>query len=225
MRGFTLLEVLLALTIFTIIAVATTKHIQQIQETKQIAFRDLDFYNGIRAALSVMRFDLSQAFHVLLDDLGEENKTAVIQNQPVPHTLFDGRKNEMVFTSLSHRVYYTGVRECEQTEISYFIQRGERGGAGTLMKRESEWIDSDLFQGGQVYRILDNVESIEFKYWDPKNAKWLDDWNSDGGEFMDRFPLAIKVKITTLGLNRKHFTVESEFKIAFPNNDPLLAQF
>ena len=120
--GFTLIEVLLALAIFTIIAMATVRHIQQLVNTKNVAFQDLDMYNGVRAAISVMRFDIGQSFHVLYDELGAENKAAVLQNQPVAHTLFDGRKNELVFTALSHRVYYTNLRESEQTEISYFCK-------------------------------------------------------------------------------------------------------
>ncbi len=224
--GFTLIETLLALAIFVFIALATVRHIQQLQNTKKEAFQQIDLYDGVRAAISMMRFDLSQAFHVPYDDLGDEAKAAVLQNSPVAHTLFDGRKKDLIFTSASHRVYYAGLRECEQTEISYFLQPRQGNKYPSLMKRESEFIDADLYQGGKVYTVLDNIVSLDYSFWDDKAGKWVEDWNSDNGEYRDRFPLAMKMKLTVQGkLPSDQITLAEEFKVAFPNNDPFLVQF
>ncbi len=224
-RGFTLIELLISLAIFTIIGIATVKHISQLAMTKNMAFDDLDLYNEVRAALSLMRADLSQGFHVLYDDLGEENKNALLQNQPIAHTLFDGRKNELIFTSLSHRVYYAGKRESEQTEVSYFLQKKQNSSLPSLMKRESEIIDADLYQGGQIFTILDNVSLLEFDFWDDKQGKWVQDWSSDGGGFRDKFPMAVRVKVEVRRPNNgPKLAVETEFKIAFPNNELQLVQ-
>lgn len=224
-RGFTLLELLLSLAIFTLIGLATVKQIQQIQVTKNTAFEDLDLYNDVRAALSLMRNDLSQAFHIPLDDLGKGIKEAVMRNEAVPHTAFDGRAKELVFTSLSHRNFYANRRESEQTEISYFLYNSDRNGLPSLMKRESEFVDDDLFQGGALYRMIDNVQELEFSYWDDRQDRWVTDWNSDGGAYLDRFPYQVKIKITVAGKANQPFTVESIFKVAFPNNTPNLVQF
>jgi len=223
--GFTLIELLISLAIFTIIGMATTKQIIQIANTKTMAFADLDFYNEVRAAVSLMRADVSQAFHVLYDDLGEENKQALLQNQSVPHTIFDGRKSEIIFTSMSHRVYYAGKKESEQTEISFFLQKRGSRAHPSLMKRESELIDADLYQGGQVFTILDDVSLLEFEYWDEKASRWVQDWSSDSGAFRDRFPLAIKVKLEVTRADSKKLAMETELKIAFPNNVPVVVQF
>jgi len=223
--GFTLLEVLMALAIFSIVGIATVKHIQQVQTTKEIAFVEMDNYNAVRAAISMMRFDLSQAFHVLYDDLGTENKNALLQNQPAPHTLFDGRKTELIFTSLSRRNYYANKRESEQTEISFFLQPRPGAKFPSLSKRESEIIDADPYSGGTIYTIVDNVTLLEFQYWDEKQGKWVDDWHSDSGDYRDRFPLAVKMKIGLVGQGGKELKLTSEFKLAFPNNEPYLAKF
>jgi len=223
-KGFTLIELMLSLSIFTVIGMATVKHISQIQNTKNEAFRELDLYNDLRAAVSLLRYDLNQAFHVLYDDLGQENRQAVMQSQPAPHTIFDGRKNEIIFTSLSHRVYYTGKRESEQTEISYFLQRKQGQKLSSLMKRESEFIDSDPYTGGQVYTLVDNVFSLNFKYWDDKQQKWVDDWNSDNADTRDKFPQAVKV-LLAIGDGKEKLQIETNFKIAFPNNQSVLVNF
>lgn len=223
--GFTLIEVLLALAIFTIIGIATAKHIQQIRTTKETAFNDLELYGGARAAISMMRYDLSQAFHIPYEDLGEEAKAAVLQNVATPHTLFDGRKAQMIFTSLSHRVYYADRRECEQTEISYFLQDQKGNKHPSLMKRESPIIDDNLYEGGSIYTLLDNVSQFELGYWDEKTGRWVDDWSSDDGQYRDRFPAAVRIRLTTEDERNRKVTIDTEFKVAFPNNAPFLVQF
>lgn len=228
--GFTLIELLLSLAIFVLIGLATTRHIQQVQQTKNLAFDDLDLYNDLRTAISMLRSDLSQAFHILYDDLGDENKQALLQNQQVAHTLFDGRKSEMVLTSLSHRVYYQGRRECEQTEISYFLQNKQGAKYPSLMKRESDIVDADLYNGGPIYTVLENVVSLEFEYWDEKASRWVQDWSSDGGAYRDHFPYSVKVKLevarpSQTTTNELRLKLETQIKIAFPNNDLKVVQF
>jgi len=225
-RGFTLIETLLALAIFSMIAIATVRHIQQLQNTKAEAFRQIDLFDSVRAAISMIRSDLSQSFHVPYDDLGDEAKASVLQNQPVAHTIFDGRKKDLIFTSASHRLYYQGLRESEQTEISYFLQPRSTSKFPSLMKRESEFIDADLYQGGKVYTVLDNVVLLEYSFWDEKAGKWIDDWNSDNGEYRDRFPFAVRLKLTVQGAGTsEQIAVTEEFKVAFPNNDAFVVQF
>ncbi len=224
-KGFTLLELLLSLSIFTLIGIATVKQLSQIQATKVVAFQDLDLYNDVRAAIGLIRTDLSQAFHIPIDELGKEVKSAVGRNEAIAHTLFDGRAKELVFTSLSHRNYYANRRESEQTEISYFLYAADKKELPSLMKRESEMIDNDLFQGGTLFRLVDNVSDMEFSYWDDRQEKWVSDWNSDGGAYNDKFPLQVKMALTVTPPGKQPFTVESIFKVAFPNNSPNLVQF
>jgi general secretion pathway protein J len=224
-RGFTLLELLLSLAIFTVIGLATVRQVQQIQNTKVTAFEDIDLFNDVRAALNLMRADLSQAFHISLDDLGSKTKASVQRNEPVAHTVFDGRAKELIFTSLSHRNYYASRRECEQTEISFFLFNQPGAKLPSLMKRESEFIDEKVFEGGPLYRLVDNVQRMEFSYYDEKQDRWVSDWNSDSGAYLDRFPLQVKVKISVAGNHNQPLQTEAIFKIAFPNNTPALVQF
>lgn len=224
--AFTLLELLLALAIFSIIAIATANQIRLLKNTKVSSMAEIDQVNGMRSALAMIRSDLSQAFHVQYDTLGSTIKGQILAGTPVAHTLFDGRKNEMVFTSLSHRVYYADMRECEQTEISYFLQEKKTNKYASLMKRESEFIDENLYEGGPVFTLLDNVTALEFHYWDDTNERWTDDWNSDGQTTRDKFPRAVKIKLSAWDPHTgKDVSIETSMKIAFPNNDPQLVKF
>lgn len=223
--GFTLLEVLLSLALFSIIALTTIKQITLIRNTKDAAFRDIDAYSNARAALNAMETDIRQAFHILLVDLGTFAATRLSRNIPVAHTLIDGKKSELVLTTLSHRNYFTENRESEQTEISFQLQNSKTSKYSTLVKREAELIDEKPYEGGKTYTLLENVVSLEFKYFDPKSGKWQDAWNSDEGAFRDKFPTSIKILVEVAGERSKPIKVETSFKVSFPNNEPILVTF
>lgn len=224
-NAFTLLEVLLSLALFSIIALTTIKQINLIRMTKDTAFRDIDAYSNARAAINAIESDVHQAFHILNNDLGDDARTALSQNASAVHTLFDGRKSEIVFTALSHRNYFSGKKESEQTEISYFLQSSRTSKYSTLLKRESEIIDENPYEGGQIYTLLENVISAEFSYFDPKTDKWVESWNSEFGERRDIFPSAIRVRLTVASDKGKPLTIDTALKISFPNNSAYVVNF
>lgn len=217
-KGFTLLEVLLALAIFSLIALTTSHQINVIRNTKDSALGQIEQFDAIRSAVAIMRQDLQQAFHKRRIDLGQEIQSELARGAPAPHTLFDGRKNQLIFTSLSHRNYYATRPDGQQAEVSYFLE-DTGNNRSALLKRESSMIDSEPFSGGQIFRILEDVTQLEFEFWDEKLSKWTSDWNSDAGITKDLFPLAIKMKLATWDkkLNRE-VTLETSFKLSFPNN-------
>lgn len=218
-KGFTLLEVLLALAIFSLIALTTSNQINVIRNTKDTALKQIEQFDALRSAISIIRSDLGQVFHKRIIDLGSTIQLAIARGEPVPHTLFDGRRNQIIFTSLSHRNFYANRRDGLQTEISYFLENQPGTDRSVLLKRESPLIDGNLFEGGSVYTILDGVTRLEFKFWDDKLSRWNDDWNSDAGVTKDLFPKAVKVLLATWDpkLN-KEISIETAFKISFPNN-------
>jgi general secretion pathway protein J len=218
-KGFTLLEVLLALAIFSLIALTTSNQINVIRNTKDTAMKQIEQFDALRSAVAIIRNDLSQTFHKRYSDLGETLQTALARGEPVPHTLFDGRRNQIIFTSLSHRSFYANRKDGLQTEISYFLESSRGSNESTLLKRESPLIDGNLFEGGSIYTILEGVTRLEFKFWDDKLSRWTEDWNSDAGVTRDLFPKAVKLLIATWDpkLN-KEISIETAFKISFPNN-------
>ena len=88
------------------------------------------------------------------------------------------------------------------------------------MKRESEIIDADLYQGGKIYLLVENVQSLVFKYWDEKTEKWVDEWNSDNGQYKDKFPPAVQISVSAKGEGGEVLSITTAVKIAFPNIVP-----
>lgn len=218
-KGFTLLEVLLALAIFSLIALTTSHQINVIRITKDAALTQIEQFDAMRSAIAIMRSDLGQSFHKRYNDFGPQFAMRLSRGDQVPHTLFDGRKNQLIFTTLSHRNYYIDRKDGLQTEISYFLEDRSTQDRKALMKRESPLIDGNLFEGGTIYSILENVTQLEYQFWDDKLSKWTDDWNSDAGVTRDIFPKALKVKIAAWDEKQnKEIEIETAFKISFPNN-------
>ena len=218
-KGFTLLEVLLALAIFSLIALTTSHQINVIRITKEAALNQIEQFDAMRSAIAILRNDIAQSFHKRYNDFGPQFALRLSRGDQVPHTLFDGRKNQLIFTTLSHRNFYIDRKDGQQTEISYFLEDRANSNQKALMKRESPLIDGNLFEGGTIYSLLENVPQLEFQFWDDKLSKWTDDWNSDAGVTRDLFPKAIKVKIASWDAKQgKEIEIETSFKVSFPNN-------
>ena len=218
-KGFTLLEVLLALAIFSLIALTTSHQINVIRITKEAALNQIEQFDAMRSAIAILRNDIAQSFHKRYNDFGPQFALRLSRGDQVPHTLFDGRKNQLIFTTLSHRNFYIDRKDGQQTEISYFLEDRANSNQKALMKRESPLIDGNLFEGGTIYSLLENVTQLEFQFWDDKLSKWTDDWNSDAGVTRDLFPKAIKVKIASWDAKQgKEIEIETSFKVSFPNN-------
>ncbi len=218
-KGFTLLEVLLALAIFSLIALTTSHQINVIRITKEAALNQIEQFDAMRSAIAILRNDIAQSFHKRYNDFGPQFALRLSRGDQVPHTLFDGRKNQLIFTTLSHRNFYIDRKDGQQTEISYFLEDRANSNQKALMKRESPLIDGNLFEGGTIYSLLEDVTQLEFQFWDDKLSKWTDDWNSDAGVTRDLFPKAIKVKIASWDAKQgKEIEIETSFKVSFPNN-------
>jgi len=219
LKGFTLLEVLLALAIFSLIALTTSHQINVIRITKEAALNQIEQFDAMRSAIAIVRNDIAQSFHKRYNDFGPQFALRLSRGDQVPHTLFDGRKNQLIFTTLSHRNFYIDRKDGQQTEISYFLEDRANSNQKALMKRESPLIDGNLFEGGTIYSLLENVTQLEFQFWDDKLSKWTDDWNSDAGVTRDLFPKAIKLKIASWDEKQgKEIEIETSFKVSFPNN-------
>ena len=93
------------------------------------------------------------------------------------------------------------------------------------MKRESEMIDANLFEGGAIFTLVEDVKTLEFQYWDDKAQRWVQDWNSDGGSYRDLFPKSVKIKLEVAKEGQTPLVIETQVKISFPNNEAFLVQF
>ncbi|MDP2980630.1 MAG: type II secretion system protein GspJ [Candidatus Omnitrophota bacterium] len=166
-RGFTLVEVLIALAILAMIVVSTFTIFRSASKSWQKGETRSERYQNARNAIYRISTEISQAVinsNSLCKFTGDKNKVSFIS-----------------FVSTESGVFELG-------ELEFWLD-----GAGRLLMRNDD-VDPDYdfttYDHSDV--LSENVSELEFSYFD--GAVWTDAWNSDQALGVG-LPKAVKIKI------------------------------
>jgi general secretion pathway protein J len=193
-RGFTLLEVILAVTVLALIGTMIYGGFSQTALNKARVEEDVDHSRIVHMALERMVRELTMAFvstHVNPSlDLRVSN-TAFIGTD-------NARDDRIDFTSFSHRRLYRNARESDQNEISYFVtQHPEDPDVMVLARREQNRIDEDPRKGGKSQILVENVEELNIEYFDPLLSEWIDSWDTVNTLAQpNRLPTQVRIRLS-----------------------------
>ena len=192
-RGFTLLEVILAVTVLALIGTMIYGGFSQTALNKARVEQDVDHSRIIHMALERMTRELSMAFvstHVNPSlDLRVSNTAFVGKD--------NGRQDRIDFTSFSHQRLYRNARESDQNEISYFVtEHPDDPGMNVLARREQNRIDEDPRRGGKSQILVENVEEFNVEYFDPLLSEWVDTWDTVNTLAQpNRLPTQVRIRL------------------------------
>lgn len=187
-RGFTLLEIMIAVAILTGMSLLITSTMNRVLTAKVAVEGRDEQLHGVRVALSKMVDDISQSVMA-------GKSFAGIENQYV--TGMKGSDVELNFTTLGHYHFLEGVAETDQTVVGYSLKSAERG-ENSLMRRETGYLSDKIDEGGIAYPLLDNVSKLKFSYYDSNKKEWVNEWDSTQLSVLGRLPFAIKIEMTVL---------------------------
>jgi general secretion pathway protein J len=190
-KGFTLIEVLLAIAILAIVMTV-------IYTSFSAAGRDVEQAETVR--------DESDLARTLISRISDDIANAYVNrkmNLSAPITIFDGKKEEIEssgeklrhdslnLTTLTHW-RKPDSKEMELWEVGYFFKEKPDGSGYTLFRREKRELNKDVpvLEGGDEYEITDSVESLQFRYYDGFN--WTDAWDKS----LSKVPTAVEIALT-----------------------------
>ncbi|MDH5559953.1 MAG: type II secretion system protein GspJ [Deltaproteobacteria bacterium] len=195
-RGFTLLELLLTLSIFSAIMALLLDsyfqfHINQKKTDEVFLLRQ-----EIRALEKILRDDLQSAVYLtkFVNDPLLNRKSGILGSS---HTIGDAELDEIHMHVNHPSKFYRDLPLAKDPfihEVSFFIE--EDVDQNLLFKRREEYyIDDDIKAGDRsvVYTLSQKVLFFDIKYFDAKNPQNepLDDWESKRNN-----PLPSGVRIT-----------------------------
>ncbi len=155
-RGFTLIEVLIAVFIGSIVLTILYASFFQIMKAKERVEQELELYHESRVVMSKMTKDIATAFE--RGNVNSESKNSSFQ-------YFDGSQNgnfsTLTFTSLS-RTPTPNARESDQTEISYFVQPVPNSDLYALMRRDNPKMGTET--GGIQYALSERIVGFTLTY-------------------------------------------------------------
>ncbi len=193
-RGFTLLEIILAVTILALIGTMIYGGFSQTALNKARVEEDSDHSRIVHTALERMVRELSMAFvstHVNPSPDLRVVETAFIGKD-------HGSDDRIDFTSFSHRRLFRNAKESDQNEISYFVTEDpDDPKVRVLARREQNRIDQDPRKGGKSQILLPNVTEFNVEYFDPLISEWVQTWNTEDMLAQpNRLPTQVRIRLS-----------------------------
>lgn len=196
-RAFTLIEVLVAVSILAAIAVVIYGAFANMKRSKEGIERLNDRYREGRLAMSRMVRELQSAF--------------ISMHQPIPpvmpvqKTVFKGSQgspgDRVDFASFSHRRLVEDSRETDQAEISYYAESDpDHSGMVNLVRRVSSRLDLFPEKGGKVEILATDIDLFELEYLDAATGQWTDRWDTaQATGQVGRLPLQVRLVLVLNG--------------------------
>lgn len=188
-RGFTVVELVVALIITAIVLTAVTTAMSRIGQTRQLARVRLAAHLRAMEALETIRRDLTSV--VRSDDLFACRVLLTDASVSSPLGELD-RDDLVIFANRLHpvrEVVYNGEGEEYETQ---FRVMDDRDGS-VLWRRRDPVPDETLDGGGVAEPVVDGVLAVRFEAYDGES--WYDEWDSD----VDGLPLALRATVVATG--------------------------
>jgi len=195
--GFTLIEVVLAVTLLAMVSTL-------IYGSFARSFEAIDFvegsqarYHDVRLALERLARELSMAF--IYDCREVDTPTG----EDTFRTLFKSERSSnvdrLVFTSFAHLRMVRDANESDQSVLTYYGDDDpEDRDLTDLMRKEKVRIDGEPEEGGQAEILCRGIESLHFEFWDETKIEWVEEWDCSQIERLNQLPKLVRITLTVL---------------------------
>ncbi|MCB9742757.1 MAG: general secretion pathway protein GspJ [Alphaproteobacteria bacterium] len=204
----TLIEVVIAIAILAVIGTITFMALASSIQARDV-LAERDFVNqSARVAMGRITRDLQLAFLHRDPTTANTYQTMFVGDDGDP-------QDSLWFTTLSHKRLYRDARECDQTEITYWLEDDpEVSGLHVLMRREAPRIDERPDEDGVIYPMAYKVSRFAVRYLDPRDCEFKAKWNTYDAEFADTLPRAAQVALVLMGPDPEDEDEEMEYTFA-----------
>jgi general secretion pathway protein J len=209
-RGFTLIEVMIAIGITAVIGVMVAGSFQRTYAAKEITEQQDERFSSARVTLTRLARELSQAF---LSDQYDHKRFRE------PPTLFrgkdQGQQDDLLFATMSHARLSRDVKESDQALVEYTVEPDpERPGESALFRREKARFDETPERGGTKSIVCEHVSTFDVEYWDWKRQEWAREWVTTGVEHPNILPTRVRVRLGLKMPDGKERLFETQARVA-----------
>jgi general secretion pathway protein J len=209
-RGFTLMEVMVAVAIVAGMGVMVAVAFSTGFAARELVERDGERYRQLRVAMSRMEREIGAAF---VSDRFDAKKYRDQNDRP---TNFVGERDKLLFTTLSHQRMYQDAKESDQAVVEYTVESSndrDAHGRLDLMRRENPVLGEHMDRGGTKDVLYEGVKKVEFSYWDSDRKEWTEEWDTRRLERKSILPTRVKIVLTALDENGKETRYTTQTRI------------
>ena len=222
-NGFTLIEVILAISILSTLTVLTTQALTRALKAKSKIQAEVDDVSGLRDAMRMIRTDLNLAYHHRdfeqeISDLVTKPATqpgvaapAPLQQPPTPRenkrvdpiTDFVGTEDQMNFVTMNNARTTANSRQADFSEVGYSLKdcrsfSDNSKSSKCLYRRLQLVVDADVTEGGTEVVLLENITEFKVRYIGEGKQDWVSTWksnNSGDAATKGRYPELVEVSL------------------------------
>ena len=215
-KGFTLLEVLLAFFIFSILFITVYSSYSGSFKTINMTENRMEVYRKAAIALERISEDLQSSYISILppNSFG----------QPAAYTRFLGEDNDLNGRNADTLSFFSSIPPLFGNEgeagsgqvISYSVILGSGEDELVLLRSgEPEFKDETEVRGGLV--LSDGLQAINFVYFDDDGGVH-ESWDSESDEFSGRLPRMVTISLEFLNYENPESPIKVMTSIALPGN-------
>jgi general secretion pathway protein J len=208
-RGFTLIEVMIAVSITAVIGAMALGAFQRAHAARVAVEQQDERVAGARAALGRISRELEGAF------LSDHFDRVRFRDRP---TVFKGRdggdRDTLLFATMAHTRALRDAKESDASVVEYSVDADpDLPGAYALFRREKVRIDDEPDRGGTRTLLLRNVTAFDVTYWDWQKQEWVRDWATAPGDRL-LLPTRVRVKLVMRMPDGKERPFETQARVA-----------
>ncbi len=205
-KGFTLIEVILAISILATLSVLSTQALSRALKSRAKIQTEVDDVSALRDAMRLIKTDINLAFHhrdfekEMLDLASKSNTPAATpgaQYNPAtaaqnsqkretkrydPTTHFYGSDSEVQFVTSNNSRMSTAQKQADFIEVGYTLKDCSNLSTGKsskcLYRRTQGILDEDVKTGGNEIVMLENVTEFKLRYIGETKQDWVSAWDS-----------------------------------------------
>lgn len=197
--GFTLLELLIALSITAMISTLVYGSFSRTFEAREYVLASQERFHTVRVALERMSREISMAF--VYDCRELDTPTGERRQRTLFKVEREGDVDRMVFTSFSHLRMFRGVNESDQNVLTYYGESDPDDTSVTnLMRREKVRIDGEPEEGGKALVLCPDVEEMHIELWDETKQEWVEEWDCSQIERLNQLPRMVRIQLVVRDL-------------------------
>jgi len=192
-RGFTLIEVLVAMTLIAFMSfvlystIRSTRAAQSLSEDRAVQTQTT------AAALDLFVQDMNMAYLSLGEDTTVEFRRTQFRASA------SGGGAELVFSTMSHQPTRRNAHESDSCLVTYRLERDpDRPGLMALVRKETrrlEAVDPELMPA-ETRRLVGGVEIFNLWFFDATRDEWVDSWDTTSIDGQSaRLPQLVRVHL------------------------------
>lgn len=193
-HGFTLIEIMLALTLMAFLTSLLWGTMAQTAKVKKRIEQAQDRTHTVRVALMRMSREIEMAY-VAFEQTGTQERRTMFSG--ISHSEFD----ELRFSWFGHLRFRADQAEGDTAQVSYFSQLDPENSMLTnLMRRETRRLEAKdpKLIPGETYLLCPAISRLKLAYYDYKQKDWREEWDTTKADGQTYLPTQVRISLTVL---------------------------